>query len=497
MTMDGRPLPEVVERLIDPEVASLRVATDSTAVTGQMVRVTVQARNAVGATAAAGAGIAVVVLMGPHGHSKAGEVRISDGVGHGQITIAEPGVYRVEALLEGNLRAVSDPLQVSGEEAARSLYWGDIHSHIRERRAQALISDADRLMGPPTIEAALTWARDVAAIHFATVSDHDLKLTDAEWLETIETHRKLNEDGRFVAFPGYEWGDSRSMAGNYGHRHVIYRRSRARGVDPVPLFRCHDPGTTTAQGLFEALRNAMPIEDVLSVPHHTARGGGNTWMNWDYTDPELERCCEIFSIWGSSEKMGQPWPIDYLASGGYFGTGEARGHHLQDGLARGYRFGFTGGSESHDGRPARPLVHGSHVISETDFLAPPGITGVWAESFTRDGIFDALRARRCYATTGARIIVRFTLGDTPMGGEISTDEVTGPVEFNAEIIGTAAIERCELVKNNVEIDSASSDDSELIGRFYDSTPAAPGDFYYLRVTQVDGEMAWASPIFIT
>ncbi len=490
-------LPEVVERLIDPEVASLRVVADSTAAAGSSVRVTVQACNAVGGTASEGEGVVPLVLMGPNGHSKAGEVEVNEGLGHTEIEAPASGVYRVEALLDDELRAVSDPVEVSAEEPAQALYWGDIHSHIRERRAQALISDADMLMGPPTVEAALTWARDVAAIHFATVSDHGLKLTDAEWAETIEVHRKLNEDGRFITFPGYEWGNSRGMANNYGHRHVIYRRSRARGVDPVPLFRSTDLETRTAPDLFDALHSTVPTDDVLAVPHHTARGGGTTWMNWDYTDPEIERVCEIFSIWGSSEKMGEPYPIDYIASGGYFGTSEARGHHLQDGLARGYRFGFTGGSESHDGRPSRPIVHGRDVIAETDFLQPPGITGVWADSFSRDGIFDGLRARRCYGTTGARIIVRFSLGDIPMGGEISADELSGATEFSAEVIGTDAIESCELVKNNQEIDRASSGDPEVTAQLADSEAARPGDFYYLRITQADGEMAWASPIFVT
>ena len=105
------------------------------------------------------------------------------------------------------------------------------------------------LMGPPTVRDALTWARDVAAIHFATVSDHDLKLTDAEWAETIEVHRRLNEDGRFVTFPGYEWGNSRGLAGNYGHRHVLYRRNRVRGVEPVPIIRCYEEGTSKAEAV--------------------------------------------------------------------------------------------------------------------------------------------------------------------------------------------------------------------------------------------------------
>ncbi len=278
---------------------------------------------------------------------------------------------------------------------------------------------------------------------------------------------------------------------------MIFRRNRARGVEPVPLLRSRESGTSTPPALHAALRATVPIDDVLLVPHHTARAGSALWMDWQYSDPELERCCEVFSIWGSSEKMGEPWPIKYLASGGYFGASEARGHHLQDGLARGWRFGFTGGSESHDGRPSRPLVHGWHVIAETDFLAPPGITGVWADSLTRDGIFDALRARRCYATTGARIIVRFSLGDTPMGGEIAAEEISGPAELQAEIIGTAALSAIELVKNNREIATVSSADSRASVTLSDAEPARPGDYYYLRITQADGEMAWASPVFIT
>lgn len=496
--MRERPeLPDVVQRLLDPQVAGLRVTADSTAAIGESVRVIVEAVNNAGATARGFRGAVPLVLMGPSGHRKAGEAVLEDGVGHAEIAIDEPGIHRVQALVDENFRAVSAPIEVSVERPEYLLLWGDIHAHIRERRAQALISDADELMGPPTVAAAYQWARDVAGLHFAAITDHDLKLTHTEWLQTIEQARLFTAPGHFVAFPGYEWGDSSGMAMNYGHRHVVYRRSRIRGVEPVPLLRCCEPPTHTAPGLYAALRATVPLADVLVVPHHTARGGGQTWMNWDYFDPELERVCEVFSIWGSSEYSGEPYPIEYLPSGGYFGTAEARGHHLQDGLARGYRFGFTAGSESHDGRPGLALVHGPHLISETDFLAPPGITGVWAEEFTRDGIFDALRARRCYGTTGARIVVRFALGDTPMGGEVAVRDLSGPPEFTVQVIGTTAIARCELVRNNQVIDRASAPGLDLAVTLSDYRPAQAGDYYYLRVAQADGQMAWASPIFIT
>ncbi|MGD9494727.1 MAG: DUF3604 domain-containing protein [Armatimonadota bacterium] len=489
-------LPEVVRRLLEPQAVGLKVTADSTAAAGAPVRVTVEVRNGAGATATGFTAQVPLVLIGAGGHSRVAEVCVTEGVGHADIRVAEAGIYRAQALVSEGLRATSDPIEITTKAPALRLLWGDIHAHIRERRAQALISEADELMGPPTVQAALAWARDVAGLHFAAITDHDLKLTDAEWVQTIEDARVATEDGRFVAFPGYEWGDSSGIAMNYGHRQVLYRRSRVRGVEPVPLLRCTEPPTHTAPGLYAALRAAVPVADVLVVPHHTARGGGQTWMNWDYFDPELERLCEVFSIWGSSERMGEPYPIRYLPSGGYFGAAEARGHHLQDGLARGYRFGFTAGSESHDGRPGGALVHGPHVIAESDLLAPPGITGVWAESLSRDGIFDALRARRCYATTGARMIVRFALGETPMGGEVAADGLSGPPELRTEVIGTAPIASCELVRGNEAIDNASSATESLAVTLRDGRRAEPGDCYYLRVRQRDGQMAWASPIFI-
>ncbi len=484
-------LPEVVVKATTPAVEQLNVVADSTVGCGEGFQVIVEAQNKWGFTATGPIGSVALVLTNENKHSNLSEVELSEGVGRTEVKAPAAGLYRVEAQTADGLRAISDPIEVSDETDAPRLLWGDIHAHIRERRAQALISEADRLMGPATLEEAYRFAREVAGLHFCAITDHDVNLTDHEWEQTIEAANDFNEPGRFVAFPGYEWGYSAGFAMNFGHRNVIYR-----GRGGTPIFRCCEERTASSHGLHEALRDTVPIEDMLVIPHHTARGGGQTWQNWDYYDPDLERLCEVYSIWGSSEKMGEPYPINYLPSGGYFGTAEAAGHHLQDGLARGYHFGFVAGSESHDGRPSRSLIHGRDLVQESKVLWPPGIAAVWADDLSRDGVFDALRARRCYGTTGARIIVRFFLGDEPMGSEVTWPDPKAPRVIRAEVIGAAPIASCVIVKNNEDVFETSSGTQRLSLEHVDKAAVRPGDFYYLRVTQADGQMAWASPIFL-
>jgi len=484
-------LPEVVVKATEPAAEQLNVVADSTVRSGERFQVIVEAQNKWGFTATDPIGSVALVLTNDHERSNLLEVDLREGVGRVEVEAPAAGLYRVEAETADGLRALSDPIEVSDEADGPRLFWGDIHAHIRERRAQALISDADRLMGPATVEEAYLFARDLAGLHFCAITDHDVNLTDREWEQTIEAADHFNEPGRFVAFPGYEWGYSAGFAMNFGHRNVIYRTG-----ENAPIFRCCEERTASSHDLHEALREAVPTEDALVIPHHTARGGGQTWQNWDYYDPGLERLCEVYSIWGSSEKMGEPFPIKYLPSGGYFGTGEAAGHHLQDGLARGYHFGLVAGSESHDGRPSRSLIHGRDLIEESNVLWPPGIAAVWADDLSRNGVFDALRARRCYGTTGARLVVRFFLGDEPMGSEVTWPDPTEPRELHGEVIGAAPIASSVIVKNNEDVFETSSDTERLSFEYADEAPTQPGDSYYLRVTQADGQMAWASPIFL-
>jgi hypothetical protein len=123
-----------------------------------------------------------------------------------------------------------------------------------------------------------------------------------------------------------------------------------------------------------------------------------------------------------------------------------------------------------------------------------GLTAIFAEELTRENVFDALRTRRCYATTGARILLDFHVNECAMG---QIGRATDRVEIRVKVAGTAPIRSIAIVRNNVDIHRSEEPrmdmDQELIWR--DHSPE-PGSWYYARVTQSDGHMAWASPVWL-
>ena len=129
---------------------------------------------------------------------------------------------------------------------------------------------------------------------------------------------------------------------------------------------------------------------MLQVPH---MGGRYANLNWH--DPNLEAVIEVYSEWGE---------FDWF---------------LRQALAKGYRVGFTAGSDDHKERPgAAPPGSGS-------FGVYGGLTYIWAEERTRQGLWRALKVRRCYGTTGPRIRLEVTADEWPMGTEFTTDEPPG------------------------------------------------------------------------
>ena len=133
-----------------------------------------------------------------------------------------------------------------------------------------------------------------------------------------------------------------------------------------------------------------------------------------FHDPALERVVEIYSDWGRFEWL------------------------LHDALRQGYRVGVVANSDGHKGRPGA-----SHPGAST-FGAYGGLTCVLAESLSREAVFEAIRARRCYGTTAAqRIHVELTVNGLPMGAE---GRVAGAVRIAGRVVGTGPVERVDIFR---------------------------------------------------
>ena len=121
----------------------------------------------------------------------------------------------------------------------------------------------------------------------------------------------------------------------------------------------------------------------------------------------------------------------------------------------------------------------------------PGITGVWAESNTREAIFDALKARRCYGFMGpGRITVDFRIDGHYMGEEISEDSERA-LYFKIEADGE--IDTVTIVKNGRDYIVFGGKTEQLL---FDYKREKSTDYYYVRARLKDGRMAWSSPIWI-
>ncbi len=365
----------------------------------------------------------------------------------------EAGVMRVVAEAAGGLGGESNPLVVS--ESGPLVLWGDLHGH-------SALSD-----GTGTPEDYFRYARDVAALDVSALTDHDhwgiLRL-DAQpemWAEIREQTRRFHEPGRFVTLLGYEW-----TSWIHGHRHVLYFDDEGEILSSI------DPRYESPTGLWQGLEG----RPALSFAHHSA--GGPVATNWEIPpDPRFEPVTEITSVHGSSEALDSPLVI----------YGAIPGNFVRDVLDRGYRFGFIGSGDGHDGHPG--LAH----------LASPsgGLAAILAEELTREAVLEALRQRRVYATNGPRILLRCALGAHGMGSAIPVPEAgTLSEPLFVRVVSTRPLLRLDLVRSGEVVDSVSLEGLRDVTLQRDVEDLRAGEYLYVRAVQEDEGAAWSSPFYI-
>ena len=336
------------------------------------------------------------------------------------------------------------------------LYWGDIHG-------QTGMSD-----GLGEVDQYYAVAQGRAALDFTALTDHDSfpdPLGASEWEHLKEEATRFHAPPHFVTLPGFEW-TSNEFEVDHGHKCVYYPTA-----DP-PLWRCTDPRSDEPAELADRLSE----DGALAIPHHPAADWGvvSAATDWSWEDHRVQRLVEIASIHGVFESFGSASPYTKNVP-------QVEGHSVRDALARGQRLGILGGSDTHQ---LEPGLEG-------------GLTAVYATDLTRGGIFAALRDRRTYATTGARIGLAFWIDGAIMGQQL-VRRVGAVLRLRVRARGTAPLREITLVKNGVEyarFDLSGQQDAETISD--DLVVGAAVAYYYVRVAQADDHMAWSSPIWVS
>ena len=310
----------------------------------------------------------------------------------------------------------------------------------------------DRLLNDGPLMFTYAWIRTMLGFDpkVGQVPGGDEMMSDA-WQAIIDSAERHYEPGHFTTFIGYEWSSMPNK--NNLHRNVIYRGSDVPSV-PFSSTMSQDP-----EDLWTALESQRAKGmDNLAIPHNGNVSNGLMYgpstfdggeMDAAYSERRMrnEPVSEIYQIKGTSETHPALSPEDEFADfeifdtlmSGRIRTAVAKGGYARDALRLGiemghsegfnpYKFGVIGSTDSHNASsPVEednftgklPLLDGSAGIRLGKSVVLPlqyqlsrrwgaaGLAAVWATSNTREAIFDAMRRKETYATSGPRIAVRF------------------------------------------------------------------------------------------
>jgi hypothetical protein len=300
-------------------------------------------------------------------------------------------------------------------EPKLQLYWGDLHNHNSVGLFHYSKGSLER-----TIEIAKSHLDFFAFTGHSHWHDMPSMPNDAhlKWQEGFDYHTRMwpktkqliaaaNEDGRFVAFQGYEWHSAA-----YGDRSVLFRD------DHCELVHANDIAE-----LSEYARKA----GALLVPHHIGYKSGlpGRGANWEAIDESVSPLLEVYSEHGGHERDRGPWPYVRHTNGP-----RTTLNTLQHGLALGKKLGVIASTDDHFGCPG---AYGE------------GLAGVYAEARTREAIWEALWARRTYGVTGDRIELMFTLNGAMMGSILPSARRR---DIEISVHGWDDVAMVELLKNN-------------------------------------------------
>ena len=355
----------------------------------------------------------------------------------------------------------------------------------------------------------------------------DPDLVRSAWSEIVASANRHNDPGTFTAFIGYEY-TSGGGGGENLHRNVLFRGdrgpealfSRLDSINPEDLWSTMD--TWRAAGL-----------EVLAIPHNMNGSDGRMFEYENFEGGAIDEAyvqqrtlnepiAEITQIKGTSETHPAlspndewadfeimafkvaPWNVPSKPEGSYVRDALRRGLTIEaGGVGNPYKLGFIGSSDTHVAaggfREEDQLAWSAMLSAEATqrgsvpadaetvddgsgrAYAPgpgmrygaSGLAGVWAEENTRASLFDAMRRKETFGTSGPRIRVRFFGGSgiraldmsaptlvsaayeqgVPMGGDLrgaTTDAAPAFLVWVVRDPMRAPLQRAQVVKGWME-----------------------------------------------
>lgn len=387
----------------------------------------------------------------------------ADAFGFGNFTVSPDEAYRLargeEVIAMSGLRVklrrpldflvVSDHAEYLGvfPRLARGADAGGVWE--QGRRWSALLKAGD-------VKTAMNEFFDILRAGGAS-SRQPPELVKSIWQDVVGTADRFNNPGHFTALIGYEW--SSTPSGDNLHRNVIFRDG-AEKVKQILPFSSMD--STDPEKLWAYLKGyeAKTGGKVLAIPHNGNLSNGRMFAPQTFSGQPFtaayarertrwEPVYEVSQTKGTSETHPTLSPTDEFAGFELWDTTNVQGSvrktpamlqyeyarkALKDGLlheqklgANPFKFGVVGSTDAHNGLSTTAednffgkMPHSEPSASRYGLAVAPtketqwnwqigasGLAAVWAKENTREAIFDAIKRREVYGTTGSRIQLRF------------------------------------------------------------------------------------------
>lgn len=348
----------------------------------------------------------------------------------------------------------------------------------------------------------------------------------AAWQAHVKMAEKYNEPGRFTAFHGYEW--TSMPGGDNLHRNVVFRDNADKVSQTLPYSSLESDKPEDLWKVLAAYEEKTGGH-VLAIPHNPNISGGRFFAledsfgkpftakyaeeraRWELllevvqtkgqseTAPFLSPNDEFanFEVWDKMNLAGLKKHEDSFFKGEYAREALKTGLKLEQQLGvNPFKFGLVGGTDQHNGITAieeenyfgmAPMDEPKpdrwqgvfSTLKNTDIkmmnweTSAAGYAAIWATENTRESLWDAMKRKETYATTGTRMIIRFFGGwdfdntdaetrnpaipgytkGVPMGGDLSdTPEGKSPTFLVAALkdpIG-ANLDRIQIIKGWVD-----------------------------------------------
>ena len=358
-------------------------------------------------------------------------------------------------------------------QSTERLYFGQLHSHTQ-------YSD-----GSGTLESALSYVAnlpDSANVDFVAFTDHsnyfdksgaanpeealyDMSLATAYSQETWNSYKTAidafnAENNGKIALGGFEmtWSGGPGHINTFNTEGIVSRNNTALNN------KTDDAGLKA----YYALLSQPEGVDSLSQFNHPGSTFG-TFSDFSYWDALIDSRMYMVEVGNGEGAIG---------AGGYYPSYE----YYTMALDKGWHVAPTNNQDNHKGKWGN--ANDARDVILTD-------------DFSEQGIYEAIRSHRMYATEDKNLEIYYTVNEQPLGSIL--EEIPEELNLSVQVSDpdrTDSISKVEVIVNSGRVAYAWDDPAELASGLLSCTLDPTYSYYYIRVTEGDGDMAVTAPVWV-